>query len=89
LANIYLVSFAPGENPAGSAPGLSVPESSASPLLPEIRVGYFTLCARVNDGDGWSCGDRVDVALLGVSDPWNIHQTASDYRSNVVSPTLK
>ncbi len=89
LANIYLVSFALRESPATSVSTLLGPERATSPSLSEMRVGYFSLCGRVNDGDSWFCGDRLDISFLRGSDPSNIHKIASDYRSNVVSPALK
>ncbi len=89
LANIYLVSFAPRESPTITVSKLLGPERAASPSLSEMRVGYFSLCARMNDDDSWFCGNRLEMSFLGGFNPSKVYKVASDYRSNIVSPTLK
>lgn len=57
----------------------------------EVRVGYFYLCARLDDSTSWICGnpDRVMGELTGVAEPWNLARTAYDLRDRAVSPSMK
>lgn len=58
----------------------------------EIRVGYFSLCAKIDNeatGSPWVCGTGVDEHLPSVSDPWNLVTLARDFQGKVVSPSLQ
>ncbi|KAK3314390.1 Ca2+ regulator and membrane fusion protein Fig1-domain-containing protein [Apodospora peruviana] len=80
LAGIYLFSF-------GLAAATDI-TTGFSRL--ELRVGYFCMCARLDDTASWTCGDpgRVREQLMGVTEPWNLVKTAYDLRDGAISPLM-
>ncbi|KAH6843493.1 Ca2+ regulator and membrane fusion protein Fig1-domain-containing protein [Chaetomium sp. MPI-CAGE-AT-0009] len=84
LANIYIVSFASMAPPTATGT-TSVPSTMEfSPV--EVRVGYFSLCARVDSKVNWICGDRLGYPFLGTPEPWDLYKKAENYRTHIISP---
>lgn len=83
LANIYVVSFNSITPPTVTG---TIPQPSTAQFSPvEVRVGYFTLCARA-DKANWTCGDRLSNPFPGIAEPWDLYKKAESYRTQVISP---
>jgi hypothetical protein len=88
LVGIYLVSFASTGPPTTAETTLLALNTPTDIGRVEIRVGYFSLCAKGIDSLNWICGDGLESHFLALADPWNLYKTATDFRSKAVSPAF-
>lgn len=60
-------------------------DAGETPLVTQVQVGYFALCARLTPG-GWRCGITSPESLQGISDPLRLLEAAHEFRTKTISP---
>jgi hypothetical protein len=89
LVGICLVSFSTAAPPDGTQPITPASDVTAAFSQLDIRVGYFSLCGRINGAANWVCGEELAGRVLLLSDHPRVYKTAVDYRTSVISPAPK